>query len=413
MPTPWYHGWNVLAVSMLFQAVTFGIGIYSFTFWIEPLVAEFSVGRSRVLLIFVGLQLTLGLLSPLAGRAMDQLSMRGLIIAGACCLAVSLALTSVTQQIWQIQFLFATFMVGGLLLAGPLAAQTLAARWFNRNRGLALGLVTVGTSIGGFVLPIVFTQLLDAVGWREASLWLAGLVLLSVVPLVWLVIRNSPAAAGLSAEAAAPTAQPVAADADWTTAQLLRSPTFWMIVCAFVPLAIAFGGAQQNLGPYASDQAISAKNGAYLVSALSLTMIVAKVFFGSLSDRVDHRWLFLVAILVCFAALVQMAGPLSFLRLMLVASLLGAAAGGFLPLLGAIISTRFGTLAFGRVMGLVGPFTMLAAVGPWWAARVRDQAGSYDPAWPLLAALLIPAAIAIWFLPSAEKTRLRNAAAGA
>ena len=394
---------------MLFQAVTFGIGIYSFTFWVEPLVAEFEVGHGRVLLVFVTLQLTLGLLSPLAGRVIDQFSVRWLVISGACCLAAALVLTSISTQIWQIQVLFATLMVVGLLLAGPLAAQTLAARWFNRNRGLALGLSTVGTSIGGFLLPIVFTRLLAAVGWREMSLWLAGLVLVSIVPIVWLVIRNSPAAAGVAAEPAPTLAVHSGADRQWNTSQLLRNSTFWLIVCAFTPLAIAFGGAQQNLGPYAADQAISTENSAYLVSVLALTMIGAKVFFGSLSDRIDHRWLFMLALVICAAALMQMSGQLSYGRLLFIAALLGASAGGFLPLLGAIISARFGTLAFGRVMGLVGPFTMLAAVGPWWAARVRDQVGSYDPAWPVLTVLLLPAAIAIAFLPTSKNPAPRSA----
>lgn len=403
--TPWYYGWNVLVVAMLFQAVSFGIGIYCFTFWVEPLVMEFGVGRGRVLLLFVTLQLTLGLLSPFAGRAMDQFNLRGLIIVGALCLAASLALTSLASQLWQIQVLFASLMVAGLLLSGPLAAQTLAARWFDRNRGLALGLSTVGTSIGGFLLPLVFTALLAAVGWRATSLWLSLLVVVTVVPAVWLVVRSSPQAAGVAPQPPSTLQNAALPDQTWSVAQLLRCKTFWLIVCAFLPLAIAFGGAQQNLGPYAADQAIAPQQAAWLVSVLSLCMIFAKVFFGAMADRVDHRWLFLLALFACIAGLLQLEAGMSYAQLLLVAGLLGAAAGGFLPLLATIVSARFGTLAFGRVMGLVGPFTMLAAVGPWLAARVRDQAGSYDPAWPLLMAVLIPAVIAIVFLPSAAATR--------
>lgn len=392
---------------MLFQAVSFGIGIYCFTFWVDPLATEFDVGRGRVLLLFVTLQLSLGLLSPFAGQAIDRFDLRWLIIIGSTCMAAALALTSVSSTLWQIQVLFATLMVAGLLLAGPLAAQTLAARWFDRRRGLALGLSTIGTSIGGFLLPIVFTSLLVQFGWRDASGWLALLVLALVIPPVWLVIRNSPAALGISGEGAAlPQAGVIArVDRDWSTAQVLRCRAFQIIVLAFLPLAVAFGAAQQNLGPFAADQNIEPQRAAWLVSVLALTMVGAKVFFGALSDRVDHRWLFLIAVGCCALALVQMFGQRSYVQLLVIAAMLGAAAGGFLPLLGAVVSARFGTLAFGKVMGLVGPFTMLAAIGPWLAGRIRDVSGSYDGAWPVMLALLLPAAIAIVFLPDATKTR--------
>ena len=107
---------------MLFQAVSFGIGVYCFTVWVETFVAEFGVGRGRVLLVFVTLQLMLGLLLPLAGRAMDQFNLRWLVILGVLCLS------------------------------------------------------TVGASIGGFLLTLIFTSLLAALGWRGTSLWLAVLV---------------------------------------------------------------------------------------------------------------------------------------------------------------------------------------------------------------------------------------------
>lgn len=393
---------------MLFQAVSFGIGVYCFTFWVEPFVAEFGVGRGRVLLVFVTLQLTLGLLSPLAGRAMDQFNLRMLVMVGLLCLAAALALTSLANRLWQIQVLFASLMVAGMLLSGPLAAQTLMARWFDRNRGLALGLSTVGTSIGGFIMPLLFTGLLGALGWRGTSLGLALLVVVLVLPVAWLVIRSSPEVAGVQPQASSSNPLAKLPDQVWTLSELLRCKTFWLIVCAFLPLATAFGGAQQNLGPFSSDLAVAPAQAAWLVSVLALSMIVAKVFFGAMADRVDHRWLFMMALCACLVGLLQLSADMGYTKLLVAAGLLGAAAGGFLPLLATIVSTRFGTLAFGRVMGLVGPFTMLAAIGPWLAAQVRDQAGSYDPAWPLLMAVLIPAAVAIVFLPSASATRANH-----
>jgi MFS family permease len=400
MRTPWYHGWNVLAVGMLFQAVTFGIGIYCFTFWVSPWSVEFGVGRGEAMTVFLTLQVAMGALAPFAGRAMDRASIRGLIVAGALCLALALALAARAQSLWQLAALYGTLVVAGMLLAGPLAAQTLAARWFTRRRGLALGISTVGTSLGGFCMPPLVTTLQADLGWRDANDVLALLVVVLIVPPVWLLIRNSPAAAGRPGEDLAAAHSPPLETARGVlrTVDLLRSRPFWLLVLAFTPLATAFGGAQQNLAPYTSDHGIDARATAYLVSIMALVMAFAKVGFGALADRVDLRWLFLLALGVLAVAFALMRGAVDYQTLVVIAGLLGIAAGAFLPLLASAISHRFGVAAFGQVMGMVGPFTTLAALGPWLAGQLRDSTGNYDAAWLLLAALLIPSAAAMLML---------------
>lgn len=395
---PWYHGWNVLAVAMLFQAVTFGVGIYSFTFWVAPWSAEFAVGRSEVMTVFITLQVAMGLLSPLAGRAVDRLSLRGLIIAGALCLAAGLLLAGRAGALWHLNLVYGTLVVAGLLLAGPLAGQTLAARWFARRRGTALGVVTIGTSIGGFLVPPLVTGLHAEIGWRVANDWLALIVVLFIVPPVWLLVRNAPGARLRAAEGTGDDVGRDAAVPSTSTLHILRQRVFWLTVLAFTPLATAFGGAQQNLGPYASDLGIDAQSAAYLVSVMALVMIAAKIFFGAMADRWDIRALFLLTVVGLGVALGLMLLELSYFALVLVCGLLGFVAGGFLPLLGALVSQNFDIRTFGQVMGMIGPFTTLAAVGPWIAGYLRDVTGSYDLAWLALSALLVPSAAAISLL---------------
>ena len=317
---PWYHGWNVLAVAMLFQAVTFGVGIYSFTFWVAPWSAEFTVGRSEVMTVFITLQVAMGLLSPLAGRAVDRLSLRGpLIIAGALCLAAGLLLAGRAGALWHLNLVYGTLIVAGLLLAGPLAGQTLAARWFARRRGTALGVVTIGTSIGGFLAPPLVTALHAEIGWRAANDWLALIVVLLIVPPVWLLVRNAPSAGLRAVEGTGGDAHRDGGSTPSTaTLDILRQRVFWLTVLAFTPLATAFGGAQQNLGPYASDLGIDAQSAAYLVSVMALVMIAAKIFFGAMADRWDIRALFLLTVVGLGLALGLMLLELSYFALVLV-----------------------------------------------------------------------------------------------
>ncbi len=392
MRTPWYYGWNILAAGIVFQAVSFGIGIYCFTFWVDPWSREFAVGRSQVMTVFVTLQVAMGALAPFAGRAMDRLSIRALVVAGALSLALALALAARVSALWQLNVVYGTLVVGGMLLCGPLAAQTLAARWFESRRGLALGISTVGTSVGGFVMPPLVTTLQAQIGWRDANDLLAIGVVLSVVPLVWLVVRNAPPVAEPTAVTAHGGPDPAA------PLTVLRDRSFWLLVLAFTPMITAVGAAQQNLAPFADDNGTSPQVTAYLVSLMALTMIAAKVAFGALVDRWDLRWLFFFVLAVLATALSLMLGAVNGPTLMLACALLGIAAGGFLPLLASAVSTRFGVAAFGRVMGMVGPFTTLAALGPWLAGYLRDVSGNYDLAWIAMGLLLLPSAVCMALL---------------
>lgn len=399
----WHRGWSVLAVAMLFQAVTFGVGIYAFTFWVVPWSAEFAVGRSDVMTVYMTMLVCMGLFSPLAGRAMDSLSIRGLIITGALCLALGLALAGRAQALWHLNLIYGTLMVGGLVLAGPLAGQTLAARWFSRRRGVALGVVTIGTSIGGLTVPLLVTALHTELGWRPTNDVLAVLVLVVVVPLVWWLVDDgrSPAEEGDQPNAPAPAAE--SSPSSLTMSEVLRHRVFWLTVLVVAPLAAAFGGAQQNLAPYAADLGFDAEAASYLVSVMALVMIGAKIFFGAMADRWDLRFLLGLAVGGLAIAFGFMLRELSYPMLVLICGLLGFVAGGFLPLMGAIVSQNFDIRSFGQVMGMLGPFTTLAASGPWIAGYLRDTTGSYDAAWIFLGVLLIPSAVAAALMPGRRR----------
>jgi MFS family permease len=396
----WYYGWNILGVGMLFQAVIFGIGFFCFTFYVAPWRAEFGSSRGDILAILVVVQVVMGAAAPFAGRAMDQLSIRSLIIVGSACFAGALALSAFATALWQIGLTYAVLFVTGALLAGPLAAQTLAAKWFFGRRGTAIGLASVGTSLGGFILPVLVTYLLATVGWRQANLLLAAMVIVTVIPIVWLVVRNTPQDKGVTPEpdTQLPTGMSAPSFPSWTTLKILKQRAFWVPVLAFTPMMAAMGAAQQNFAPYTADLGIDAQATSYLVSLMAVVMVAGKIFFGALADRWDHRYLYGLAVGVLVATLAFMTLEPSYLQLLIISAMLGFAAGGFLPLLGAIVGSRFGPAAFGQVMGLLGPFTTLAAVGPWIAGYLRDSQGSYDVAWQIFMLVLIPAAFTIILL---------------
>jgi len=413
---PWYFGWNIIAVGLVFQAILFGSIFFSYTLWVGEWLndPDLGVNHGNVQIPFMLLTVVQGALAPFAGRAMDHGPIRTWICLGAVLCALGFCAVSFATAFWQIAAIYSVLIAIGVLLAGPLAAQTLAARWFRRNRGLAIGLSTTGTSIGGMLMAPVVTALFEAQGWRNAHLILAAIFIVVIIPLVWTVVRNSPEDRNLEPEPDTHGNQPAQRHVypAWTTRAILSERTFWVLVLAFTPMVTVFSGIQQNLRPYASDIGIDSKDTALLVSVFAGVMLGSKIFFGAMADRWDPRLLFWIAAAVLMATNALMMIHPDYLVMVLISAMLGFSAGAFLPLLGSVVGRHFGPAAFGRALGLIGPFTTLSAIGPYIAGAVRAETGSYDPALASFIAVMIPAVIVMAFLKHGpEHTRVQPTAA--
>lgn len=190
-PSPHYR-WYIVALTLVNQALALGVLVYSFALFVVPWLDEFEVSRSKVMLAILSFQIVTGLLSPVLGRYMDQFAMRLLVLSGALAMSLGLFLLSLATEFWQIVALHVTLLPVGMILTGTLASQTMVSKWFTEKRGLAIGVSSMGTSLGGLSVPLVTAWLIGEQGWQGAYLVLAMLSLILLVPLNYLVLRHDP-----------------------------------------------------------------------------------------------------------------------------------------------------------------------------------------------------------------------------
>ena len=384
----------IVGYTLLTQAIALGVMFYSFALFAVPWLDVFDAPRRDVMLIGSLLQFGTGLFSPLVGRMMDRYPMYWVIYAGLGLLLLGLVLGSQATALWHLQLLYATVFPFSMALMGTLAAQTLITRWFNEQRGVAIGISATGTNLGGIVFPLLVAMGLALVGWRETFLWLAGISLVLVGPLTWLILRRSPPV---------PQAHADSEQLDgriWSTQEILTSSLYWLPVVCILPMMIAFGAVQLNIGALAGDLGFGADVAARLVAVSAVCMVLGKFFFGSLGDRLDHRILFWIALAFMSASMVILQLEASIWVLTLGVVALGLAGGGLLPLLALIFGARFGVASFGRVMGLVMLSLTLGATGPLLAGWLYDLTGSYDAVFMLFLILFVPSGIAMrWLQP--------------
>jgi len=266
---------------------------------------------------------------------------------------------------------------------------------------MAIGISSMGTNLGGMVFPLLVAGWLAAMGWRATMVQLAILSLALIIPLGWLVLSRDPRPAGADPAAASAAPPP----ARWTTRDIVTSPLFWIPVVGILPLNTAFGAVQFNLAAYAQDIGLSRDQAGGLIALSSFTMILGKLFFGSLGDRLDHRYLYWIAAGCMSSAMLILQSQPPLWLLVAGVLLVGLAGGGILPLLGVVFSARFGVAAFGRVMGLVMLVITFGAVGPLLAGWIYDATGSYDAAFLMFVLFFGPGVVLMRWLPEPAVAR--------
>ena len=376
--------WKILALVLLMQALVIGTGIYCFGFFVVHWMEEFSSQRSELMLGYTAMILLTGIMAPIAGVWIDRYSSRTLILTGVTIYTLGLLCMSQASGQWLIMGIFACVLPLTMSFAGPLMSQTLVANAFTRNRGLALGICALGSSIGGFSMPMLVTYLLELYHWRQVFILLAVVIGAGLFPTTFFVLKHLPKRQQRNADG----------HEALTTKQLLRDKDVYKLALAFVVPSMLFVGVLQNIGLHANDLNISQQQAGLIVSMAAALMAVGKFSTGWLADRISYASIYYVLISLAAGSLYLTAIAGSFVSLAIGTAVLGATAGGVSPLISTVTAHRFGTINFGKVMGLIFLFASLSGVAPLIAGWLRDLNGSYEYAFKMFIPLAIPAMIA-------------------
>lgn len=402
-----FYGWRIVAVAMLALGLSNGVSSYSFGLLVLPIGTEFGASRMEMMWALTASSLVSVLISPTVGSLMDKSSARRLFAIGALFLGGALVLISLSRNVWEFVLVFGCVLSVASTLLGPLGTNTLVARWFSKNRGRAMGVAAMGTSLGGLLVPLLMQNLIDAFGWRMACLWLAGIALLILLPPILLLVRNRPADLGLLPDGAPEALHgsgAAAAPASAELPNLLTDGPFWRISLAVGILMAAFTAVLANLVPYAVGHGVAPKQAAFLVSAISVAGVSGKLLFSIFADRVNLKFAILGALLMVGLPLLVLIEFHDFWVMVLAAVSVGLASGAFLPAWGAILARIYGPLVFGRVMGRMQPVAIIMVMLTMpMVGYLFDLTGSYSTAFLVIAGAVAVAVVG--FLPLQVKDR--------
>lgn len=375
-------GWKILLAGLLGVACGASPIPYNVIgFTVDPIIAEMGWTRVQILTPISIFGVIASLLAPFFGWMADRFGVRPVALWSLFAFGISFAAISLTPTgsgATTLSAYYGLWVLVGLVGIGstPVTWSRAINLWFFQHRGLALGILLLGTSLAAMVVPKLAVWAIAAHGWREMYLVVAALPLFVALPVAFLLFREP----GADERPAAITA----GDGRLTGVRLasaLKDYRFWLIWLSIACIAMAFGGFFINMPAMLGDAGISAGDAASVMGVLGIGIFAGRIITGALLDRF---WQGVVAFpLLCLPAIscFVMMGDMPTVPLaMLAAFLLGFAAGAESDLIAYLTGRYFGMAHYGKVYGMLYmPFGLFSAVSPIVYARVRDVSGSYDP----------------------------------
>jgi MFS family permease len=271
--------------------------------------------------------------------------------------------------------------------------------WFDRRRGLALGLAAGSQAVGAVLIPILAARIVAAAGWSTALLTLAAFELVVCLPLVALLVKDSPVPYGLLPDGVpsdGKRAVTVAALVGPTGGEIIRSATFWKFALSFAVMGLCAYAISINIVFILSKTAgLSPAEVATVQAVSGAAVLLGRVGTGWLLDKLHGPWVGILTLVVALIGIAIYATSSAPAVIMAGAVLLGFSIGGESDLMPFLASRYFGTRSLSTVFGwFLAAFFVGAAIGPISFATIATTQGSaLLPLWLLAALQLIPATL--------------------
>jgi MFS family permease len=387
-----FYGWYVAAASGIGLACSIGtIVAATFSVFLGPIRAELGWSASETYSALIVVTFTTAVLSPIVGGIVDRFGARRVILASfAFEVLIFVSFHWQTAALWTFYaryVLLATLALG----ATHVGFARVISLWFNRRRGLALGLALAGIGVGGFVWPIMCQYLIQTYDWRTAYVVLALVLGAVSMPLVALVVRDSPESVGQHADGdPVPQGSATQQSVGITLREASGRGLYWVMLVTFLGIGITVQSIMLHLIPILTGRGVSPMMAAIAQSTLFLALVAGRLVTGWLMDRFFAPRVALAFLLAPIVGIAMLATGASGVAAFSAALLVGLAAGAEVDVIAYLTGRYYGLKYFSRIYGTYyGAYTLGGGVGPVATAKLVEMSGGYTvPLW-MLAAMVV------------------------
>ncbi len=374
-------GWVVVAAAFWVIAVTSGT-FYSYGVFFKPMLAEFGWSRQLTAGVMGIACLIYVLILPSVGQFVDRHGPRLVMSLCTGLLGAGYMLGASVQSALQL-YLFVG-VLGGLSYPGLLPIPiAVVSRWFDRNRGLALGITLAGVGAGTLGVPPLIALSVMRFGWRVSFLLVGLLVCLSCIPPCVLFMRH-PEEKGEDRSGEGESSEPLPmpnedAGPVLSLRQALRTRAFWLLFFLYGSSIIVLGMIMIHIVPHLTDIGISPPAAANVLGAIGLGSVTGRILAGAAADRYGAMRVLVACLAVKVIVLIALQGTDVFVVAYSLGVLYGVSYGGFMVIVPALTSYLFGLAAMGAIFATISIAEGIGfGVGSYLAGYIWDVTGSYQ-----------------------------------
>jgi MFS family permease len=405
-----FYGWKLVGALASMDFLNLGFPFYIGAVINPYMLQHIPMSRGTYGFGFTLLNLFVGLPSTLVAISIVKRGIRATYVIGSALVCIgSLFLAFGTSRPWQYLLGFGVINGIGVCFGDIIPGSTAAARWFERYRGRAVGLVLSGSGICGFVMAPLIDKLLRAsggnwhLGWEIVA---AGAVLAGIIALVFVKERpedlgqlpDGGAKTSTDSQHRAPSA--LVTKFEWTPSEAYRTSSYWLVVIGGLAAQFPFFLFTAHWLLHLQGAGIPSGDAAFSMGLFTVSCIAGRLIGGWLVDTMAARWAFMIG-LCCYlvGSLAAMrVGPSTLLIANAAAVLYGLGIGWTFTCMTTCIAHFYGPSAFPK---LAGTLLLLTSGGAspagWVGGKIFDMYGGYARAWQLNIAITVIGIVAILF----------------
>lgn len=383
----------ITAFMALFAIV--GFALYGLPFFYDFMTKEYGWTRAVVTSgNAVGKLVVAPLFGFLAGWLIDRYGPRSLMMTGAFLAGTALIGLSFADSL-PMFYLFYVLNALGYVFGGPLPCQVLISRWFDKNRGKAMGIAYLGIGTGGAVVPLLSAGLEKNLGWHLALTTLGVLIIVIAFPMAFFIKdkKREP--------------HEKRQDAPMVPIRtIFLNRNFWLLLIGSFCSIGAVGGIMQHIKLYLRDLNFTQTDAAQVMSFVLLASLAGRVLMGFLADLINRKYVMILIYLIVASAIPLLLLPDFPGRIYIFAVIFGIGLGGDYMIIPLMAADLFGVRALGRTMGIILVADGIAEASfPMLVGWFYDASKSYTNGFLVLIGLATMGAIIVSFLPKTKQAQ--------
>jgi MFS family permease len=391
-----FYGYIVISAAFVILTVAWGTN-RTFGVFLKPMLTEFGWSRASISGAFTLAMMVMGLAGMPAGRITDRIGPRVVVTCCSIFLGTGYFLAARIQTVWQFYIVYGILTGFGMSMTTPLLS--LASRWFVKRRALMTSLITSGPAFGNMAAPLIFSVVVQSVGWRLSFLIMSATVLVVILSGASLVKRD-PGEVGLVPYGIDRSVEDHDGfqDEGLSLSKALCTRQYWLLSFIFFCDFFLMNVITVHIVVHAMDLGITATKAAGILSVASGVCIFSRVIIGAAADRIGCKPTFIFCLILAAVGFALLLAAESLWMLYLFAAIFGFGLWSSGGLTTPMTAELFGLKAHGAIYGSI--FFSGAgggAFGPVLVGYLFDIYGNYQLAFVVcfLMSLLALAALSV------------------